>query len=222
MGRIEPVRSAHQEVVFGVDGRHRLVLDHPACCTVNRCVSEARPSPGCAIGAVETTSNVQSQHMRQRGCRMAPSDRWCRVVSINSIQFVAGLSMSGFIRPYSTEARCSRCCTGRTESIAPEPVTGIFPSHRRYKMSNIIQFVAKGAYPRSKTSNEHYEIPYEIVEDMRDWLCSTVHHMAAQVCLIWLYESGKNQLDRCLFPVDKWDKYTVLRRNNTKQVGEMK
>lgn len=89
-------------------------------------------------------------------------------------------------------------------------------------MGNVIQFVPRDAYQRSASSNEHYEIPYKIVEDMRDWLRSGGHHTAVQICLIWLYESGKNQLDQCLFPVEKWNKYTALRRSNTKQAENAK
>jgi hypothetical protein len=32
------------------------------------------------------------------------------------------------------------------------------------------------------------------------------------VCMIWLYESHKNALPKCLFPIDKWNEYTSYRR----------
>lgn len=79
-------------------------------------------------------------------------------------------------------------------------------------MGNVIQFVPRGAYRRSEVSSSHYEIPYETVEDLRDWLTGTEHSFAVQVCLIWLYESHKNALSKCMFPADKWDEYTSYRR----------
>lgn len=79
-------------------------------------------------------------------------------------------------------------------------------------MSNVIQFVPRGAYQRAEVSASHYEIPYETVEDLRDWLTGTEKSFAVQVCMIWLYESHKNALPKCLFPVDKWDEYTSYRR----------
>lgn len=79
-------------------------------------------------------------------------------------------------------------------------------------MSNVVQFVPRGAYQRSEVSTSHYEIPYETVEDLRDWLSGTEKSFAVRVCLIWLYESHKNALPKCMFPVDKWDEYTSYRR----------
>lgn len=79
-------------------------------------------------------------------------------------------------------------------------------------MGNVIQFVPRGAYQRAEVSASHYEIPYETVEDLRDWLTGTEKSFAVQVCMIWLYESHKNALPKCLFPVDKWDEYTSYRR----------
>ena len=79
-------------------------------------------------------------------------------------------------------------------------------------MSNVIQFVARGAYPLANISNSHYEIPYEAVEDLRDWLSGTDKSFAVQVCMIWLYESQKNALPKCMFPVDKWNEYASYRR----------
>lgn len=79
-------------------------------------------------------------------------------------------------------------------------------------MGNVIQFVPRGAYPLADISNFHYEIPYEAVEDLRDWLSGTERSFAVQVCMIWLYESHKNALPKCLFPIDKWNKYTSYRR----------
>lgn len=79
-------------------------------------------------------------------------------------------------------------------------------------MGNVIQFVPRSAHPLADISNSHYEIPYEAVEDLRDWLSGTEQSFAVQVCLIWLYESHRNDLPKCLFPIDKWNEYTSYRR----------
>ena len=86
-------------------------------------------------------------------------------------------------------------------------------------MSNVIQFVARGAYRRSEVSASHYEIPYETVEDLRDWLSGTDKSFAVQVCMIWLYESHKNALPKCMFPVDKWNEYASYRRKSVQAQG---